>query len=118
MKKQHKSIVESEKRFSIVFIALLSMAILTVLITLHVDGKFSSWGEEASHMENVASDDANALCEDVELLTDLKGSSSEIHDTEDKIEEPLKIYVKNPSIESIGTETPIVSSEESTWIYE
>ena len=109
---------KSKKRFSIVFIALLSMAILTVLITLHIDGRFSSGGEEASHVENVASNEAKALCEEVELLTDLNGSSSEIYDTEDKIEEPLKIYVKNPSIERIGTETPIVSSEEGSWIYE
>ena len=106
MKKQHKSISKSEKIWSIVSIALCAAMVLTVLTTLHIDGKFSSGGEEASHVENASVDEIKASSNDVELLSDY----SEITPPEDDLEKPLKA-------ESVpGVETPIYDIEADCFV--
>lgn len=99
---------KSEKIWSIVSIALCAAMVLTALITLHVDGKFSSGGEEASRVENASFDETKVSSTDVELLSDY----SEITTTEDDPEKPLKA-------ESLpGVETPIYDIEADCFIFD
>ena len=121
MKKQHKSIRKSEKIWSIVFIALCAAMVLTVLITLHIDGRFSSGDEEASRLENSSLDETNAPSENVELLAaeETECNSAEMRYPEYKVDEPLKTYVGNPSIElDPGVETSIYDIEADCFIFD
>lgn len=116
--RRYTSISKGKRIWSIVSVVSILAMILTVLISLHKDGKFSAGSEEALRVENTIADEAKFLPDNVELLAEEEKAESDISENdipgiilpEDKLEQPLKIYVKDPSIEEDpGVEAPIVT---------